>query len=61
MHPSVEDVVLLAQVSGLRLPPEDLAPVAAALERYLASVEPLLRADLDEVNPALTHDPRWRG
>jgi len=54
------DVALLAELVGLRLPPEDLAPLAAALDAHLAFVTPLLHSDLDDVNPPLTHDPRWR-
>ena len=54
------DVALLAEVAGLRFPTEDLAPLAEAFEAHLAFVAPLLHADLDDVNPSLTHDPRWR-
>jgi hypothetical protein len=57
---SPADIVLLAQASGLRVPTEDLAPLAEALAAHLAFVEPLLLADLDDANPALTLDPRWR-
>jgi hypothetical protein len=46
------DVVRLAAVSRLRVPDEDLQPVADALTIHLASVEPMLRADLSDVNPA---------
>jgi Asp-tRNA(Asn)/Glu-tRNA(Gln) amidotransferase C subunit len=54
------DVALLAELVGLRFPTEDLAPLTEALDAYLAFVAPLLQADLDDVNPSLTHDPRWR-
>jgi hypothetical protein len=54
------DVAGLAALAGLTLPPDDLAPLAAALERHLAFVEPLLAAPLDDASPALVHDPRWR-
>ena len=54
------DVALLAELVGLRFPTEDLTPLAASLEAHLAFVAPLLEANLDDVNPALTHDPRWR-
>lgn len=53
------DVALLAELAGLRFPSDDLAPLAEALEVHLAFVAPLLQADLDDVNPSLTHDPRW--
>jgi hypothetical protein len=58
--PTAADVALLAEMAGLRLPDEDLPALAGALRAHLAFVEPLLRADLDDANPALTHDPRWR-
>jgi Asp-tRNA(Asn)/Glu-tRNA(Gln) amidotransferase C subunit len=54
------DVTLLAELAGLRLPTEDLAPLADALAAHLAFVAPLLDADLEDVHPSLTHDPRWR-
>jgi hypothetical protein len=54
------DVALLAELVGLRFPTEDLAPLAEALDAHLAFVAPLLHADLEDVNPSLTHDPRWR-
>ena len=54
------DVALLAELAGLRFPPEDLAPLAEALEAHLEFVAPLLHSDIDDVNPSLTHDPRWR-
>jgi hypothetical protein len=53
------DVALLARLSGLRVPAGDLEGLAGALEQHLAFVEPLLAADLDDTDPALTHDPRW--
>jgi len=57
--PTAADVALLAEMSGLRLPDDDLPALAEALAAHLAFVEPLLLADLDDANPALTHDPRW--
>jgi hypothetical protein len=53
------DVALLAQVAGISVPGEDEAPLAEAFARHLDFVEPLLAADLDDANPALTHNPRW--
>jgi len=53
------DVALLAQMAGLRYPDEDLLALAEALAAHLAFVEPLLGADLDDIAPALIHDPRW--
>ena len=54
------DVALLAELAGLHLPPEDLAPLAEALDAQLKFVAPLLSADFDDIAPSLTHDPRWR-
>jgi Asp-tRNA(Asn)/Glu-tRNA(Gln) amidotransferase A subunit family amidase len=47
------DVVRLAEASGLRVPDEDLEPVADALTAHLAFVEPMLRADLPDVKDVL--------
>jgi hypothetical protein len=54
------DVALLAELAGLRFPPDDLAPLAEALDAHFEFVAPLLNAELDDTNPSLTHDPRWR-
>ena len=54
------DVALLAELAGLHFPPDDLVPLAAALDAHLEFVAPLLNAELDDTNPSLTHDPRWR-
>jgi Asp-tRNA(Asn)/Glu-tRNA(Gln) amidotransferase C subunit len=54
------DVALLAELAGLRLPIEDLEALAEALDAHLKFVAPLLNAELDDVSPSLTHDPRWR-
>jgi hypothetical protein len=53
------DVARLAELVGLRFPTEDLGAVAEALAAHLAFVAPLLHADLDDVDPSLSHDPRW--
>ena len=54
------DVALLAELAGLRFPPDDLALLAEALDAHLQFVAPLLNAELDDTQPSLTHDPRWR-
>jgi hypothetical protein len=56
---SSEDVERLAGWAGVRIPAEDVEPLAEALFAHLAFVEPLLRADLSAAQPALTLDPRW--
>lgn len=54
-----EDVERLAELVGLRLPPEDLAALAESLSAHCALVEPLLRLELPDADPALVFDPRW--
>jgi Asp-tRNA(Asn)/Glu-tRNA(Gln) amidotransferase C subunit len=49
----------LADLAGISIPAEDLAPLAEALAAFSDFVEPLLRADLSSVQSALTFDPRW--
>jgi hypothetical protein len=46
------DVVRLAAGSRLRVPDEDLQPVADALTIHLASAAPILRVELSDVNSA---------
>jgi hypothetical protein len=46
------DVVRLAAGSPLRVPDQDLQPVADALTIHLASAAPILRVDLSDVNSA---------
>lgn len=57
---SSEEVKRAAEIVGVRVLPEDLAAVTEALAAHYAFVEPLLRRDLSDVDPALTFDPRWR-
>ena len=59
-QPTPADVALLAELAGLRLPAEDLAPLAEALAQHAGFVAPMLAADLDDTDPGLAHDPRWR-
>jgi hypothetical protein len=54
------DVALLAGLAGLSFPDDDLAALAEAFEGHLAFIAPMLAADFGDVNPPLTHDPRWR-
>ncbi len=56
---SPDAVVALAQAVGLLLPPEDIAPLVAALSDQLASITLLDQLDLTNVNPILEFDPRW--
>ncbi|HEX5145458.1 MAG TPA: hypothetical protein VFV85_00440 [Conexibacter sp.] len=56
---TVADVAVLARVSDLVLPPEDLVPIAAAMTAQLELAAPLLAEPLDDVVP--TDDPCWHG
>jgi Asp-tRNA(Asn)/Glu-tRNA(Gln) amidotransferase C subunit len=58
---TVEDVERLAAIAGLRVPDEDLEPLADALDSHLQFVEPLLHRDLSAVDPALRFDPETHG
>jgi hypothetical protein len=51
------DVERLAALVGLRIPAEDLEPLAQSLAAHAALVAPLLRRDLSDVEPALRFDP----
>ena len=54
------DVAIVAELAGLSFPDEDLAALAEALDAHLAFVAPMLAAAFHDLDPALTHDPRWR-
>jgi Asp-tRNA(Asn)/Glu-tRNA(Gln) amidotransferase C subunit len=51
------EVERLAALVGLRLPPEDLEPLARSLSAHAELVAPLLARDLSDVEPALTFRP----
>ena len=51
------EVERLAALVGLRPPPEDLEPLARSLSAHAELVEPLLRRDLSDVEPALCFCP----
>ena len=57
---SEEEVARLAALAGLRVPDEDLRPLADALTAHAEFVEPLLRAELPAGDTMLRFDPRWR-
>ncbi len=54
-----DEVARLAELAGLRVPEEDLAPLAEALAAHADFVAPLLGHDLADVAPATDFDPRW--
>jgi Asp-tRNA(Asn)/Glu-tRNA(Gln) amidotransferase C subunit len=51
------DVECLATLVDLRLPEEDLEPLARALEAHAKLVEPLLGLDPSTAESALSFDP----
>ena len=55
------DVVrTLAGVAGIKLPEEDVEPLVGALRNHLKGMEVLDGLDLDESDPIVTFDPRWK-
>ncbi len=50
----------LADVAGISIPEEDLQPLIGALRNHLAGMEALEDLDIDEADPIVTFDPRWR-
>jgi Asp-tRNA(Asn)/Glu-tRNA(Gln) amidotransferase C subunit len=51
-----DEVARLAELAGLAVPEEDLAPLAEALAAQAELVAPLLDVDAE---PATDFDPRW--
>jgi hypothetical protein len=51
------EVERLAALVGLRLPPEDVEPLARSLAAHAELVAPLLRRDLSDVEPVLRFRP----
>jgi Asp-tRNA(Asn)/Glu-tRNA(Gln) amidotransferase C subunit len=55
------DVVrTLAGVAGITLPEEDVEPLVGALRNHLKGMEVLDSLDLEESDPIVTFDPRWK-
>jgi len=55
------DVVrALAGVAGISVPEEDVEPLVSALRNHLKGMEVLDTLDLDDYDPIVTFDPRWR-
>jgi hypothetical protein len=50
----------VAALVGLALPSEDLDLLQGVLTNQLASSGALLALELDDVEPIVTFDPRWR-
>jgi hypothetical protein len=59
-----ELVLALASVAGITISSEDLEGVTYSLRRYAEVTAALEELELEEVDPALIHDPRagwWTG
>lgn len=55
------DVVrALAGVAGISVPEEDVEPLVKALRNHLKGMEALDTLDLDDYDPIVIFDPRWR-
>lgn len=50
----------LADVAGIKVPEEDVEPLVGALRNHLKGMEVLDRLDLEEFDPIVVFDPRWR-
>lgn len=57
---NAETVRMLAGVAGIELPEEDVQPLVGALKNHLKGMEALDRLDLEEFDPIVTFDPRWK-
>jgi Asp-tRNA(Asn)/Glu-tRNA(Gln) amidotransferase C subunit len=57
---SCEDVLVLARLGGIEIPPEDLMEVRAVLAGHLGAIAVLDELDLTDVEPVVHFDPRWR-
>jgi hypothetical protein len=55
-----ELVRTLAKVAGITIPNEDVEPLVGALRNHLAGMEALEALDLEEFDPIVTFDPRWK-
>ena len=50
----------LATLAGLAVPNEDLDLLQAVLANHIASSRALLSLDLEDTEPIVSFDPRWR-
>jgi Asp-tRNA(Asn)/Glu-tRNA(Gln) amidotransferase C subunit len=55
-----EVVHTLAAVAGISVPEEDVQPLVGALRNHMKGMEELDRLDLEESDPIVDFDPRWR-
>jgi Asp-tRNA(Asn)/Glu-tRNA(Gln) amidotransferase C subunit len=54
-----DTIRVLAKVAGIEVPDEDLAPLAAALQQHLASIDALPTMDITDVEPPLVFRVMW--
>jgi Asp-tRNA(Asn)/Glu-tRNA(Gln) amidotransferase C subunit len=50
----------LAKVAGISVPEEDVEPLVGAMRNHLKGMEQLDELDLDESDPIVVFDPRWK-
>lgn len=56
-----EDVIrTLGRVAGISIPDEDIPSLVGGMRNHLAGMEALEALDLDEADPIVTFDPRWK-
>ena len=53
-------IATLAGVAGIDVPAEDVEPLIAAYRNHLAGMAALEALELDDHDPIVTFDPRWR-
>lgn len=53
-------VRVLAAVAGISVPDEDVEPLVGALRNHLKGMEALDALDLDDHDPIVVFDPRWK-
>jgi hypothetical protein len=50
----------LAEVAGIVVPDEDIEPLIGAFRNHLLGMAALENLDLEEQDPIVVFDPRWR-
>lgn len=61
MHVAEQTVSRLADIAGIELPEEDVAPLAGALAAHLEAFRAVDAMDLGDTDQAVVFDPRWDG
>jgi Asp-tRNA(Asn)/Glu-tRNA(Gln) amidotransferase C subunit len=55
-----ETIGAVARVAGIKIPEADLPSLAGAFANQLQAIAALEELDVDEVEPIVSFDPRWR-